>query len=236
MKKFLLFACTVACLVPLAALSGEENAIKATTEDGKKVLLHQDGKWEFLPQQAEPATGKGKAYVKPATATAKLTGKNDSYTLWYNGAKWEILGEPLNQIAEYSMKYKEGDAYIIVIRERLEIPLQSLKNAVLTNARKVDPNATMLMSEERTVNGNNVLYAEIDADIDQMQVRFVYCLYTGKDLSVQVVGYTTKNLYAEYTQDFQDILNGLEITPPAPTKPETPAPASSSTPPPPPAK
>jgi len=47
---------------------------------------------------------------------------------------------------------------VMVIAERIGIPLATLKEAVIGNIRKADKEAKILKEEKRTVNGTEVLF------------------------------------------------------------------------------
>jgi hypothetical protein len=63
-----------ACVVTIAnnAQAAAETPLEATTEDGRKVILHPDGRWEFGPSDAARAPAANQA--APAKAAAPAAG------------------------------------------------------------------------------------------------------------------------------------------------------------------
>ena len=183
--------------------------IKATTEEGKKVILSEDGKWRY-PEDAQAATqgNKGGVYNKSSSATQEFKGKKGFYSMWLNPSKWTILDKNLNQAAEFSFTHTSGEAYGMIIFERTRIPIDNLEQIVLQNALNAAPDAKITMSENRTVNGKEVRFVVIEGTVSGIPFMYNYYLYSGK-FSAQVINFTSRELYDEFKEDFQEFMNGF---------------------------
>ena len=198
------------CLNPAATISQE---IKATTEDGRQVILNSDGTWVYLQKQ-DPAPSKKKQlsqYFKPKSATTLLKGKRVTYGLWYDSSKWVVDQVIDNAVAEYELTHIQGDRYVVVIPERIKIPLETLKIAAIANAKKVAPDIQVNQEEMRMVNEHKILCLKMDATIQGIPVSYINYYFSGKAGAVQIMTYTGQNLIEEYQQDLFDLLNGFEI-------------------------
>ncbi len=201
------------CLVPLGVHATDSQNIKATTESGQPVLLKPDGTWAYIQDQ-DPAPSIKKQpnqYFRPKSATVLLKGKRVTYGLWYDSSKWIVDQVIDNASAEYELTHIQGDRYVVIIPERITIPLDTLKMAALANAKKVAPDIEVIQEETRIVNEHKILCMKMNATIQGIPVSYVNYYYSGKGGAVQLMAYTGQNLFEEYKQDLFDLLNGFEI-------------------------
>ena len=98
------------------------------------------------------------------------------------------------------------------IFERIQVPIKHLRKAALTRFWQTDPNARIVQESRRTVNGVELLVLTTAAVVEE--IDFIYYGYyaTGKWGTLQVLTYTSENLFDEYKNDFTEFLNGLVIT------------------------
>ena len=192
------------CGLLAAALAAPAAAqpIPATTADGRRVILNPDGTWRW----AEQAAVRGSV---PAGSQKLLSGKRVPFGIWFNEAKWRPQEDPEPGPRTYMITHARGDAYAMVIEERLEASLDALRRVAVENAKKAAPDAAVVREERRTVNGLEVLLLQIDATIRQVPFSYLGYYYTGPQGSVQVVTFTGRNLLREYEPDLLDFLNGL---------------------------
>lgn len=180
---------------------------KATTESGKKILVFPDGTWK--PDAEKPAPG-GPSSV-PAGATAKLAINRGKSVLFYNPKKWKV--EKQEEGGRTSLEHVEGDGYALIISERAEIPLESLKKIALSNARDSAADAEIVYEDKRKVNGKDVVVLKLKGTISDFRFFNLGYYYSGKEGTIQAVTYTAQNLFDEFKPDFEELLNGLVINP-----------------------
>ena len=199
----------------LAALLGQPVSsaeIIATTKEGKTVVLYDNGTWKYLEEANKPAPvgGQGK-YARAASATEKLDLLRGKASVYYDPAKWKNLKE--SEPGRFELTHKDGDGYAIVIAERMQVPLESLRNIALAHAKEAAPDARLVAEEKREVNGSEVLFMQTAGTIQGMSFVYVGYFYTGKAGSVQIITYTGENLLEEYQKDFEELLNGFQVQP-----------------------
>jgi hypothetical protein len=178
---------------------------KATTESGKKILVFPDGTWK--PDAEKPAPA-GQAALPAGTKLAINRGKS---ALFYNPKKWKV--ENQEEGGRTSLEHVEGDGYAIIITERLEVPLEGLKNIALTNAKNAAPDAQVVSEEKRKVNGKEVIALKLKGTISDISFFYYGYYYSGKEGTIQAITYTAQNLFDEFKPDFEELLNGLVINP-----------------------
>jgi hypothetical protein len=190
-------------------------SIKAKTQDGRTVILHADGTWKFLKKEAPvaPEAPKDNRVNAPQRATKKISDPRGLVELWYIPAKWTVYPKPerLSPDASFALIHKTKDAYALGIIERISMPLETLKKIAVDNAKNVAPDAEVVLDEERQINGNTASIMGITGTIDGIPFRYHSYYWTGENGSVQVITYTSQNLFAEYHDDFNDLLSGIVL-------------------------
>lgn len=202
----------VLCLFSLSLcleVSGQA-PLRARTETDKEVLLYPDGSWKYA-EEIKVAPSTPRTYVKPASARKLFKSRTGNCGIWVDESKWKLDAKTSNEDFEFQFTLTNGDGYAGVIVERISMPLNALKEIVLENVKKQDPNAKLVSEEKRLVNGNEVLSLIVELESHQIPFTFYYYLYTGKAGSIQIVTWTGTNLFDEYNQDFTNLLNGLEL-------------------------
>ncbi|MBD3360737.1 hypothetical protein GF366_02970 [Candidatus Peregrinibacteria bacterium] len=140
-----------------------------------------------------------------------ISGENMGYSITYDSGKWAVVDSLYGTDSEYDFEHVDGDIYAMVIAERIEIPLESLKQLALDNALAVAPDAEIVFEEERTVNGAEVLAMKIRGTIEGIPFQYYGYYYTGEEGSIQFVTYTGLSLFDEYEDDMTELLEGLKI-------------------------
>jgi len=158
-----------------------------------------------ISDQELPTSANREAMPNPG-----LLSLNSKVSVQYDPKKWKQ--RPSNEVGHFTFAHSSGDAYAMVIVERIPIPIDSLPDIVLSNLQSADPNATIVFKQKRRVNGTDVWFMKSDAEVNK--VPFFYCgyYYGGKGGTVQVVTVTGKTLFSEFEKDFMDFLNGLRIS------------------------
>jgi len=195
---------TLALTLPAAALAQD---LKATTEDGRSVILHRDGTWDFEKASSLSAT----AYRRPAKADKKISGKHESYAVWYDSSIWSVAPAASNSDAEYEFSHRDGDAYAMVIHERIEMDINTLRDIALSNARGAAPDAQITLEETRKIGDTDLLCLQIEGTIQTIKFKYYGYYYAGPAGTLQFLTYTGRNLFPEYEPDLVNLLNGLEI-------------------------
>jgi VCBS repeat-containing protein len=194
--------------------STSEEPQKAVTESGENVILSPDGTWEYALDESKDEvqrTVNSTKFVTPALSKDSVKGRVVNYEINYDKEKWQILAKNINETAEYSLLHKDNNAYAIVIPENATIPLEALRNIVIKNARSVSGKVKILKEEERNVNGSKVIMLNMKAKVQGMDFIYLYYIYSGEKATIQVIGFTTEELFSEYQNDLENLLNGLVV-------------------------
>lgn len=191
----------------LGPSSTQAQVKRAKTEDGKEVILKADGTWTY-------------EYKREKAAQLAYEGKRGTFSLYLVPERWKKLDKVDNEDAEVGFRHKDGDAFVIVIAERIQIPLATLKKAQIERLRSVDENARITFEEKRTVNGKELLCMTSEFVVEGIPAAYHGYYYSGDEGSIQVIAWTGRNLFKELKPEIEAFLNGLEIakTPPPPER------------------
>lgn len=181
-----------------------QTTIRARTESGKDVILSPDGTWKYAIEDTGPTVVR-----KPVGATAHFQAPQGGFRIWYDNAKWFM--EPKSDRATAEFKLKRGDAYALMLVEELNIPIATLKEIALENAKEAAPDAKVIFEESRTVNNKEVLCMKMEGTIKGIPFRYYGYYFGGKQGTIQLLTFTGRDLFAKYEQDLTEFLNGLEI-------------------------
>ena len=202
----MLLALIVASVIGVFA----QQATTATTEDGRKILLYPDGTWRLLKTPvSEPSTAR--AYQRPTEAKLFVKAPKGPFGVWINQQKWKQDAPVEEDASKITFRHKKGDAYAMLIAERLSIPTESLKKMVLAEAKGAAPDVRVISEEKRTLNGKKILCLKMGATIENIPFVYYGYYYSGSDGTLQVVTYTGTNFFDEFKSDFEEFLNGTQI-------------------------
>jgi hypothetical protein len=127
---------------------------RASTEDGKPVILYPDGTWRHATSGTPQV--RDFVHVKPEASKQLYETRRGNYQVWYDGVKWKPRKPPQENV-EAVFVHGQGEAWVMVISERLSIPLSTLRSAAIANAANAAPDVRVTLEERRQVNGIEVL-------------------------------------------------------------------------------
>lgn len=189
---------------------------KAVTEMGEEVILYDDGTWAFEQEQSQNTEGEAleipmnkKTFEKATKATFLLKSKNMNVGIWLNPKKWSFQKATENPDAEYEFQLKGEDLYGMLISEKIEIPLETLRNIAFENARSIASDLTVVKEEYRMVNNQKVLFMQMNGTMQGIKFSYYGYYFSNERGTAQLITYTSQNLLAEYRQVCDTFLNGL---------------------------
>jgi hypothetical protein len=169
-------------------------------------VLNPDGTWRYTDTPASL-----KSFTKPESARSSVNGKVGFYTLWLDDAKWSTSKEKLNKDAEFEFAHVGGDRYAYVIAERIEIPRSTMKKSILARIKSKDRNARVTLDESRRVNYTELSCRELETTLEGVHWKALIYFWSGRQGSLQMYGYTGRDIFDEFRADLTDLLNGLVV-------------------------
>ncbi len=190
------------CMLLGSGLAYGQRPIRATTEDGKQVILNPDGTWRHFDALRT-------RYEKSPSATQKIKAPFGDFAIWIDPAIWHQSKE--GAPGRLSFENLNGENYAMVVSERIPIQTESLDDIALSNVRDVDPNAKITLQEKRIVNGREVLCLQIEASNKNIPFTYYGYYYGGTSGTIQVVTFTVRSAFAKNEPASTQFLNGLEV-------------------------
>lgn len=207
-----------ACLILPAFLSPLLFADQiVTTKDGREAILKDDKTWDYKAKSAEakPAEASPSApvreYQKDRAAISELRDDKLNFSIWYDPSRVRQTFSKQNPDVKYSFTLKENYGFAMVIPEPIKMAPEIVTKVAIEAARKVDPEAKLTKIEYRIINRKKILHLTYDAMVYGNPFVYNSYIFTGENLTIQFITYTTKNKLAESEKDLFDLMNGLEV-------------------------
>lgn len=173
---------------------------RGKTADGREIVLKADGTWSYVAE-----------YKKDKNASLAYKGKYGSFAIYLSPDTWKKQALDEDEEAETRFIHKDGGRWATIFHDRIEIPLEPLKNHVFENALNLDKKAKIVFEEKRTVNGKEILCFTLELSPEGIPVTFHVYLYSGDEGSIQVLTWTGRNLFKQHKTEMESFMNGLEI-------------------------
>ncbi|MBT8232239.1 MAG: hypothetical protein HKO66_14560 [Saprospiraceae bacterium] len=203
---------TLILLVFLLASNVNYAQINAVTEVGEEVILYEDGTWIFKngdPIETQEIPLNPTEFSKSDNAGFLLKSEKIDKGFYINPKKWMFKKGEDGTEAEYDLQMKDGDLYGMIISEKIQIPLLSLRQIALENGRSVAPDLKIVKEEYRMVNGMKLLYLQMNGTTQGIKFSYVGYYHSDEGGTLQFVTYTSQNLIDEYQSVCEELLNGF---------------------------
>lgn len=189
---------------------------KALTEDGKDVLLLDNGTWRYVNITDSLALQTIKTnptlFAKSKASTFQIKSKKLDIGLYLNTKIWRISTQTKSPFTEYVFNdvHDENAVGAFMMTEKVQIPtLKNLKDIILTGVQNKVDYFRLKESEYRTVNGLNVIYIRYIANIKGLDFEYAGYYYIDNYGYCGVVGFSTQQNFESNFPVILDLLNGL---------------------------
>lgn len=177
--------------------------------NGKTIILHDNKTWEVVETSANKS--ENLLELKKAVSQSQFLGSDTGkFSVSYDPLIWDKV-KPFNESAEFSFQNKAKSGFGMVIFEGLGTSLEALKNALVSNAKNIDPNATIQDVQPCSVNGIEgelVTYVAVGQGIPFTLLAFIA---TGEFGSIQFTFYTSTTSFPKLKSEFIKAISGLKI-------------------------
>ncbi len=202
-------------LIGLLTVSLLQAQIVAVTETGDEVILYDDGTWKYQNEdqllENEIPMNKNK-FEKDKASTFLLKSNKINVGIYLNPKKWSFTKSTDNPEAEYELQLKGEDLYGMLITEKVEIPLETLKTIAVENGKAAAPDLMIVKEEYRIVNGLKVLLLQMNGTMQGIKFSYYGYYFSNANGTLQFVTYTSQNLIDSFKPESEKLLNGLVET------------------------
>jgi hypothetical protein len=186
--------------------------IRGITETGDEVLLFQDGTWTYVNDSSatiEEIKLNETIFEKSSSLTFLVKSTKLNIGIWIDPKVWGFSKNSDVEAAEFQFQKKGEDLYGMLISEKIQIEIESLKEIALINARSAAPDVKVIHEEYRMVNGTKVLMMQMAGTIQGIKFIYYGYYYSNANGTIQFLTYTSNDLLPAYLSDIELFLNGL---------------------------
>ena len=109
--------------------------------------------------------------------------------------------------------FNESDSFsVALIDEASQIPIDSMPDIAMMNAREVSADVIEIMRGERNINGNRFTFLEYSANIEEFDVTYLGLYYSDASGTLQIVGWSTSNIFGETRGKIERFASGFFLT------------------------
>ena len=186
--------------------------INAITDSGDEVVLYDDGTWEYLNDSMVTASEipeNSKEFITDKKSTFLVKSKKLNIGIWINPKTWSFSKGTDKDAYEFQFQKKGDDLYAMLIAEKTQIPVETLKEIAISNAKDAAPDIKVIKEEYRNVNGKRVFMMQMAGTIQGIRFTYFGYYYSNSNGTIQLLAYTGENLFSEYQAEIELFLNGL---------------------------
>ena len=193
---------------------------RALTEDGKEVVLFDNGTWKFVNESdakvLEIIVTNNNLFEKPKTASFLMKSKKLEVGVYFDPKKWKLATQNISPHVEYFFTDRgntEG-LFGFMMTEKVQIAtLKNLKELIIENVNRNVDFFRLKESEYRTVNGMKVLYIRYAANTKGMDFEYAGYYYINSDGYAGVVGFSSQKMFESNFDAIQELINGISLSP-----------------------
>ncbi len=193
---------------------------RALTEDGKEVVLFDNGTWKFVNESdakvLETIVTNNNLFEKPKTASFLMKSKKLDVGVYFDPKKWKLATQNISPHVEYFFTDRgntEG-LFGFMMTEKVQIAtLKNLKELIIENVNRNVDFFRLKESEYRTVNGMKVLYIRYAANTKGMDFEYAGYYYINSDGYAGVVGFSSQKMFESNFDAIQELINGISLSP-----------------------
>lgn len=191
---------------------------RALTEDGKEVVLFDNGTWKFVNESdakaLETIVTNNNLFEKPKTASFVMKSKKLDVGVYFDPKKWKLATQNISPHVEYFFTDRgntEG-LFGFMMTEKVQIAtLKNLKELIIENVNRNVDFFRLKESEYRTVNGMKVLYIRYAANTKGMDFEYAGNYYINSDGYAGVVGFSSQKMFEKSFGAIQELINGISL-------------------------
>ena len=184
----------------------------AVTETGNLVILYDNGTWTYMHKDSLTSTevpvNSEKIYVNP-TSLFLLKSSRINMGCYIDTSKWTIKRLGDSEAAEFEINNMESGLYGMLITEKLNLPLESLANIAIDNARNAAPDVKVIDKQYRTVNGLKIMMMHMTGTIQEIKFSYYGYYYSTPAGATQFLVYSSDEIMKTHIAEIEELLNGL---------------------------
>lgn len=192
-----------------------EAQIKAVTDEGKEVVLFDNGTWKFAndsdAKALETITTNETPFTKDKTSTFLYRSKKVNAGVYVNPKIWKFTDAFKTPVLEYAfINNLNSNLFGIFTSETVEVGiLKNLKELLVTTTQSRADYFRLKESEYRTVNGLKVLYLRYLVNAKGLDFEYQTYAYLTDNGYCSITAYSFSKYFDQYKKELDQYINGL---------------------------
>lgn len=203
-------------ITTLILLSYQADAqIKAVTDEGKEVVLFDNGTWKFANESdaavLETITTNETPFTKDKASTFLYRSKKVNAGVYVNPKIWKITDAFKTPVLEYAfVNSLNPNTFGLLVSENIEVgSLKNLKELVVISTKNRSDYFKLKESEYRTVNGLKVLYLRYIANTKGLDFEYQMYAFLTDNGYCSLTSYAFAKYFDQYKKELDQYINGL---------------------------
>lgn len=215
--------CLIALLAAPASAQGDA-PVRATTEDGRAILVYSDGTWRLDRSAAErpdaPAPPPPPPPAPPPVAEGArlrtVTSASGTYAIDYDANRWGVPGDRISGDTEFELMLPFSAAYAMTIYEAFPATNEQVRDFVLANAEVGTQAPVRVLSEVPIeVPGGDGLRIEFEGVAESgLAFVFITSAFGTDEGALQVTTFTSKSAIDRHRETMLQFHEGVRLLQP----------------------
>jgi hypothetical protein len=194
-----------------------KSQIRALTENGRQVILFENGTWQYdgdsvnnPGDKTDSISTNSHSFSKSTAETFLVKSNIVNVGVYLNPSKWTFTSHKDNEKnPEYRFSMKAAEGYAIMITEKTPIELENMREIALINARKASIDIKETAAEFRMVNNKRVLSLKFEGTVQGIKFAYFGYYYSNNNGTVQLLTYTSQQFSGELQKELELFLDGF---------------------------
>ncbi len=212
--------------VPSALAQSADDPVRATTEDGRAILVYGDGTWRLDRRSPPPAAevvdldlsaGSSPAPppppAPPPSSVRTLTSASGTYALTYDPTVWSRPRNRVNEETEFELSLPFSGGYAMSIYEAFPSTNKQVRDFVLTNAELGTGHPVSLLSERPfRVPGGEGIQLEFEGMAENgVEFVFITSVFGTDEGALQVTTFTSQSAAERHRATMLRFHDGIRL-------------------------
>ena len=192
--------------VPSALAQFADDPVRATTEDGRAILVYGDGTWRLDRRSPPPP-------APPPSSVRTLTSASGTYALTYDPTAWSRPRNRVNEETEFELSLPFSGGYAMSIYEAFPSTNKQVRDFVLTNAELGTGHPVSLLSERPfRVPGGEGIQLEFEGMAENgVEFVFITSVFGTDEGALQVTTFTSTSAAERHRATMLRFHDGIRL-------------------------
>ncbi len=161
-------------------------------------------------RNATPAASDASTSVIGSMSVLKST--EGGYVFKYNNSLWEQSKEQNSAKPDFALSHRSGSSFALIFHHESEDAPADVLKSLMSDYEGSMKDVSLVRKEYKSVNNHDALYAQIQANINDVPFIIVQYIFRTKTGHVIILCGAPKTSFDKLEQEMMGLLNGMTIT------------------------